>query len=106
MEVDKEAALTVLGITEQMYDELIGDFLAQFVLDINNLNIALEQEDFEQIRKIGHSIKGSAGNLRLKEISLTAKQIEQENKDKNVVKDKIPLLKENLKELRCLFEIK
>ncbi|MDD4202701.1 MAG: Hpt domain-containing protein [Candidatus Omnitrophica bacterium] len=104
MKVTKEKALRSLGITEQMYNELIDDFIGQFVLDLNDLDVAIEKEDFEHIRQIGHSIKGSAGNLRLEEIAKAAKEIECSEKNEVLIKEKIIVLKKYFEELKELFK--
>lgn len=41
------------------------------------LTQAWEQEDWDQIRRSAHTLKGSAGNLSIPELRLQAEQVEQ-----------------------------
>jgi HPt (histidine-containing phosphotransfer) domain-containing protein len=54
------------------------------------------------MRKIGHAIKGSAGNLRLEEIANIAKDIEIAGKNKQKVDNEMIVLKSNYEELKSL----
>ena len=61
---------------------LIMNFLQVVTNDLLELSRAIESEDFEEIAHNAHSIKGSSANLRLKEVSLIAKEIELNAQDK------------------------
>ena len=56
---------------------LMNMFLADAKESLINVQSAIEANDYQQIKNSAHSIKGSASNLMLEEISLMAQQIEQ-----------------------------
>ncbi len=98
--IDKKKALSELGIPEEMYDELLGDFITQTEVSVKQLEELVPTDNFEEIRKAAHFIKGSAGNLRIEEIHILAKEIEfasKENRDKKAIEVDVA-------RLRILFE--
>lgn len=106
MRIDKQKALSELGITEDFYNELIQDFIAQAVPAVKNLDGALERENFDELAGIAHFIKGSAGNLRIEEIYLIAKDLEfccKERKDKQVIEQGARGLKSAMEEFKKMF---
>ena len=64
----------LLGLVE-VYFKNVND-------DLKLLNRAIEKEDFEDIRKLAHKIKGSSLNLRLDKIGKEASEIEKSAKEK------------------------
>lgn len=99
MGLDRQRALNELGIPEAMYDELLSDLLKQVDDGINVLNEAVAANDLDTITQVSHSIKGSAGNLRVNSIYITAKELESAAKGK---KD-INVIKEDLERLKTAF---
>ncbi|RKY34252.1 MAG: hypothetical protein DRP78_06820 [Candidatus Omnitrophota bacterium] len=74
---EKQKILQELGgIGEDIYDELVGDFIAQADLQLRDLNQALSNGDLSAMQSLAHTIKGSSGNLRLYTISAIAKDLE------------------------------
>jgi HPt (histidine-containing phosphotransfer) domain-containing protein len=63
--LDKTAALEALQITEEIYDELLVEFLADADEELAALDAALRTTDFPKASSVAHSLKGMAGNLRL-----------------------------------------
>ena len=60
-------------ISEQEALEIFADFRNYLPALLAKLTAALAQNDFEQLRKLAHQLKGSSGNLRVSAIySLTA----------------------------------
>lgn len=53
--------------------------------NLNQLQIALKQDDYETLALASHSIKGSAANLELDEISSVALEIEKAAKAKQSI---------------------
>ncbi len=75
--ITRQRALRELGITEEMYDELIGIFIQQSEQTLVDLASAVARKDFQDIKRAAHYVKGSAGNLRLDEVHDVAQEIEQ-----------------------------
>ena len=100
MQLDKQKALRELGIPEEMYDELLRDFIQQSEEPLKQLEGLVLTGDFEEIRKAAHFIKGSAGNMRVEEMYSIAKEVEFAAKDAG---DK-STIGENIAKLRSAFE--
>lgn len=83
MKVDTKEIASVLGISEAHIPLLVGSFLDESKSILENLSTAVAANDFENITLNGHSIKGSAANLRLNEVSELAKSIEMAGKNKD-----------------------
>ena len=72
-----------IGLKAKHMPMLIGSFLEELKHLIPALKKALDTDNFSEIAARAHSIKGSAGNLRFKEVYEMAKEIElsAENSD-------------------------
>ncbi|MGR3320205.1 MAG: Hpt domain-containing protein [Candidatus Anammoxibacter sp.] len=64
-------------------EELVPDFLKNRHEDIKSIQSALETKDFETIRILGHSMKGSGGGYGFDDITDIGKAIEQASCDAN-----------------------
>jgi HPt (histidine-containing phosphotransfer) domain-containing protein len=103
MELDKQKIMADLGIDEEMLKELLGDFLPDAETDIKNLEEALASDNFDEIAKLGHGLKGMAANIGITQMQDMAKTIEQlakESKDKQKISENLESLKSALKELK------
>ncbi len=73
----------IVAHVDAMIEELIPGFFENKKKDIKSIYDALEQDDFETIRIIGHSLKGAGGGYGFQEISNIGKSIEKSAKNKN-----------------------
>ena len=64
------------GIPEEVYDDLVKEFLDQARTEISAIRESLKKGISDEAAQLAHSIKGAAANLRLEEISDLAKNIE------------------------------
>jgi histidine phosphotransfer protein HptB len=64
-------------------EELVPGFLENRSLDVKKLRSELEKNDFENIRSIGHSIKGVGGGYGFALISELGANIETAAKENN-----------------------
>ena len=80
MKVDTKEIASVLGISEAHIPLLVGSFLDESKSILENLSAGVAAQDFSEITLHGHSIKGSAANLRLNDIAELAKSIEMAGK--------------------------
>lgn len=53
------------GISEELYDRLVGEFTGLARRSMESLKTAAGQADFEKVRSAAHFLRGSAANLRL-----------------------------------------
>lgn len=100
MQLNKQKALQELGIPEEFYDELMGDFITQTEGVLNKLDMLKETDNFEEIAKLAHFIKGSAGNLRIDELYSIAKEIEFTAKEKKNIISSVEKLKSSFQGLK------
>ncbi|MBF0254108.1 MAG: Hpt domain-containing protein [Candidatus Omnitrophica bacterium] len=90
------------GLDEAIYDELVADCIAQSGGEFEELKTAAAIPDHARLDALGHSIKGSAGNLRLTELQTAAKAVEFAGKEKRSAAEIVPLMAELEKALRSL----
>ena len=64
-------------------EDLIPGFLENRNTDVEKLRSALEDNDFENIRSIGHSIKGVGGGYGFDQMSVLGADIESAAKENN-----------------------
>lgn len=64
-------------VEKKLIAELIPDFLDSLYESIQELDIAVKNNDLAEVKNISHDIKGSAGLYGFHEISRTAAKIEQ-----------------------------
>ncbi|MBI4843770.1 MAG: response regulator [Nitrospirae bacterium] len=58
-------------------EELIPDFLDNMRKTVERMGILIEKDDMEEIRKTGHSLKGTGGSYGFDEITAIGKEIEE-----------------------------
>lgn len=75
--------------------DLIPGFLSNREKDIDTMESCLEIQDFEQIERLGHSMKGSGAGYGFDGISEIGKSIEIAGKEKNVA-----AIKKGIEDLR------
>lgn len=69
IQIDVHQISQELRIRPEVYLRILLSFAASLQTKVNMLDEALAAQDHEAMRKILHEIKGTAGNLRLKNIS-------------------------------------
>jgi len=74
--LNHEEMASVIGLKAKHMPMLIGSFLEETQSILTNLEVAITNSDLEVIKSTAHSIKGSAGNLRLTEIYDMSKEME------------------------------
>ena len=84
---DLKKASEDLSIDFQMINELYKDLLNQIKNEKKSLYEAIEKQDYEKIHKIAHTLKGAALNLRLSNLALILKNIDEESKTKKPIEE-------------------
>lgn len=87
-------------------EELIPGYLENRHKDIQSIKDNLGSEDFESIRMLGHSMKGSGGGYGFEYVSEVGKCIEEAAKvsDVDSINTQIANLKDYLSRLEVVFE--
>lgn len=73
---DKEGLLERVMDDEELVRELIEEFLKEIPQRLSDLEHALTQPDFKQIRSQGHTIKGTSGNMGAISLQKVAARLE------------------------------
>ena len=97
-----QSALERVGGDESFLAELLDLYFEDFPQKKEQLQMAIGQKKFEQIRKLGHSLKGSSATLSLIFLQEASFQIEMAGGDKDIVKAKkaLVLLEQEFRRLK------
>jgi len=82
--IDLPSVMDRIGGDEAFLQELIDIFIEDFIKKYTKLKQAIDQNDFQTIKKIGHSLRGSSGNLSLTGLHLITTEMEHSGKEKNI----------------------
>jgi HPt (histidine-containing phosphotransfer) domain-containing protein len=100
--IDMDSVLERVGGDESFLRELLDIYIEDFIDKYAQLEKAISENDSNNIREIGHSLKGSSGNLSLTGLHETAYGIELSGKDNDVERAKalFTQLREEFKKLK------
>ncbi len=93
--IDLSSALERIGGDESFLQELIDIYIDDFIQKYDSLKKAIAQEDFKTIKEIGHSLRGSSGNLSLNGLYDTCANIELSGKKKDTEQSKFFFIRLN-----------
>ena len=74
--IDFEEMATSIGLKAKHIPMLVGVFVEESTEILGNLELAIGNQDYKNIKVEAHSIKGSAGNLKFDEVYEMAKEME------------------------------
>jgi len=74
--LNHEEMAKAIGLKAKHIPMLVGSFLEESAPILENLENAVNSNNYKDIQSFAHSIKGSAGNLRFLELSDMAKEME------------------------------
>jgi len=103
--IDLPSALERIGGDESLLYELINIYIEDFLEKNDLLRKAIDHEDFTTIKEVGHSLKGSSGNLSLIHLYETSYQIEVAGKEGDIERARyhFQLLNQQFMKLRDFF---
>lgn len=101
--IDLVSVMERIGGDRSLLNHLIDIYIEDFFAKYELLTKAVQQRDFKAIQMIGHSLKGSSGNLSLNGLFEISSDIELSGKEKDIEKTNI-LLEELIKEFGALQE--
>ena len=103
---DEKSALQRLGGSQMILKKILAVFLSELTTQEEELKIALENNDKENIKLHAHSIKGGSGNVSANKLQEIAKSIELgvNEKENSVLKEEFIQLQEAAQELKEVLE--
>jgi HPt (histidine-containing phosphotransfer) domain-containing protein len=104
--LDKAKALDDFQITEEVYDEMLTEFVAQAAEKAEAIESAAKKGNVKEAADIAHALKGVGGNLRLDDCYTIARNIELAIKGNAIgtVASEIANLKKALEEIRTAIK--
>ncbi len=85
--------------------DLIPQFMKNRRLDLLELEVLLEQKDFEKIARLAHKIKGTAGGYGFSQLSTLASELELavKKEDEAALKNVIGTMKDHFFKIEVQF---
>lgn len=93
--IDLPSVMDRIGGDEIFLHELIDIYIEDFIEKYANLKQAIDRSDFLLIKEIGHSLRGSSGNLSLNGLHNTSTNIELSGKEENIEQVKLLFIQLN-----------
>jgi|GEM_PF-1949041 len=82
--IDVELGLSKISGNRELYLRLLNKFFQNNKNTVKDLETAIGQNDYEQIRVISHTIKGVSGNLGMNDLFESSSHVEKAAKDGNL----------------------
>ncbi len=100
--IDLSSVMERIGGDESFLQELIDIYIEDFLTKYGLLKKAIKERDFKVIQEIGHSLKGSSGNLSLNGLLEISSGLEMSGKERDVKQTEFYLyrLNEEFKKLQ------
>lgn len=95
---DKQSFMERIGNSESLATRLIGLYRASMPDEVGKIDVYLETEEWSELGKLAHKIKGSSGSLGAIQVAQVAEHIEEAAKNDQVAKIKalVPELKSRI----------
>jgi CheY-like chemotaxis protein len=93
--IDLPSVMDRIGGDENFLHELIDIYIEDFIEKYAALKQAIDRSDFLVIKEIGHSLRGSSGNLSLNGLHNTSTNIELSGKEENIEQAKLLFIQLN-----------
>jgi two-component system sensor histidine kinase/response regulator len=97
--IDLQSVLERIGGDEEFLQELIDLYREDFLDKTDDIQKAIEKEQFGLIQELGHSLKGSSGNLSLGSLQEISYDLEISGREKS-----IDLARKSLERLKQAFK--
>lgn len=97
---DVDALIEELELDQEDIVELLADFKDFIEETLPQLVSAVQEQNITESRSLSHSIKGSAGNLRINKVYETAKKMQDaaDAKDGETLNTLLPEIQTNVKD--------
>ncbi len=104
-EFDLHAASAELGLSLDITEELVNDFIEQADSHKEELYASVAAENFDKVHEIAHKLKGAAANLRIKDVSDMFATVNRST-DATEILEKLDQLYESIDRLRNEMAVK
>lgn len=84
MSINKAKALELLGGDEEMFAEICQLFLQHAPNQVQAIEQYLSAKDYENLSRVAHSLKSSAGSVGAEALRALAEQLEKDAKSANL----------------------
>jgi len=74
---ENQGAEKIIVHVDSDLEDLLPGFLEDWKTEIESMREALERNDYETIRKLGHNMKGTGGSCGLEEITDIGRRLEE-----------------------------
>ncbi len=103
---DIEQSAKSLGLQLSIFSMIFKTFLDHIDSDIEVLEKAINEEDFEAIKNMAHKIKGASANLKIEKVRELTYNMEQKAKDgiNDQFETKLNWLKTEIEKLKEVYE--
>ncbi len=100
--IDYPSVLERIGGDKSFLKELLNLYFEDFSEKYKQLQKAIDQKNFDLIRELGHSLRGSSANLSLTFLQETSFHLEVAGRERNVEKAKkaLAFLDQEFKKLK------
>ncbi len=104
--MDIKALAENLGLEEDEYLELVDLLVETGMVDLSNMESAVNSGDADAAAKAAHSIKGASGNLGIMDIFELTKSVEAELRNNNLagIEDQLKEIRDKLETLEKLVK--
>ncbi|MBF0395662.1 MAG: response regulator [Desulfobacterales bacterium] len=82
--IDINQGLKNIAGNKKLYKNILKEFLSKNSDDPNKIKAAIEKKEFDEALRLSHTLKGVSGNMGIKDIFLTAKNLELAIKQRNI----------------------
>ena len=82
--IDLSSVLERIGGDKSFLQELLNLYEDDFLEKFEELKKAIDQQNFEAIQKLGHTLKGSSANLSLTSLQEASFEMEKAGKENNL----------------------
>jgi CheY-like chemotaxis protein len=93
--IDLPTVMDRIGGDESFLQKLIDIYIEDFIKKYTKLKQAIEQSDFVAIKEIGHSLRGSSGNLSLTGLHRISENMEISGREENIEQAKLMFIQLN-----------
>ncbi len=81
--VETEKIYSSLPVANEKFRAIVKNFVVRLEEQMTAIDTAYEQRDYDELKKLGHWLKGSSGSVGFHQLVNPAKQFEQSAKDQN-----------------------
>ncbi|MFC1850942.1 response regulator [candidate division CSSED10-310 bacterium] len=82
--IDVAAGIKRVGGNRKLYRQLLEEFCRDYTHVVEEIRIALDRDDLSRAERLGHTIKGIAGNISANELNAASHELEKAIRQGNI----------------------